>query len=85
MSEQTSEQMRAKAKEFREKDSYKKMENSTYYDLGEALDEVKNADGIGVATSSAKLIGKSMFNLAKTLMLSMPDTLENMADKKDKS
>lgn len=76
------ESMRNNANSAREK--YGK---GKYFSFGEAIDEIKQADGAGeTAVASVKLIGKSLFNIGRfTVAEVIPGMMEQTAKQAEKS
>lgn len=74
--------MRDSAKNFREK--YK---DGKYYSFGEAIDDIKQANGAGETTvASVKLVGKSLFNIGRfTFAEVLPAIADRSADLHEQS
>jgi hypothetical protein len=59
------------------------MEKEKYFKIGEALQEIKQADGVAsTATSAIKLFGKSVFNIGRFAAAEvLPAVLEHTSKK----
>ena len=74
--------MRDDAKNMREKHK-----NVKYFSFGEAIDDIKQANGAGKTTiASVKLVGKSIFNIGRfTVSEILPAMVDSAADIHEKS
>lgn len=75
-----------KAKETA-KNTREKYDDGKYFSLGEAVDEIKQANGVGQTTvASTKLVGKSLFNIGKfALAEALPSFLDRAAEQNEKA